>query len=43
MLMCEMAAYYYSKGMNLCDTLIDLYNKHGYFLEDLRSITLEGK
>lgn len=43
MLICEMAAYYYSMGMNLYDALIELYNKYGYFLEDLKSITLEGK
>lgn len=43
MLICEMAAYYYSKGMSLYDALLDLYKKHGYFLEDLSSITLEGK
>ena len=43
MLICEMAAYYYSKGMNLYDALIDLYNKYGYFLEDLKSIRLDGK
>lgn len=43
MLICEMAAYYYSKGMGLYDALVELYHKHGYFLEDLRSITLAGK
>ncbi len=43
MLICEMAAYYHSKDMNLYDALIDLYSKYGYFLEDLKSITLEGK
>ena len=42
-LICEMAAYYYSNGMNLYDALMDLYNRHGYYLEDLKSITLEGK
>lgn len=43
MLICEMAAYYYSKGMSLYDALIELYERHGYFLEDLRSITVTGK
>ena len=43
MLICEMAAYYYSKGMNLYDALMELYDEYGYFLEDLLSITLEGK
>ncbi|QUH25032.1 phospho-sugar mutase [Serpentinicella alkaliphila] len=43
MLICEMAAYYYSKGMSLYDALMELYNKYGFYLEDLKSITLEGK
>lgn len=43
MLICEMAAYYYSKGMNLYDALIALYERYGYFLEDVRSISLEGR
>ena len=40
MLICEMAAYYYSKGMNLYDALIALYDRYGYFIEDVRSIFL---
>lgn len=43
MLICEMAAYYHSKGMSLYDALINLYDEYGYYLEDLKSITLEGK
>ncbi|NLM42899.1 MAG: phospho-sugar mutase [Clostridiales bacterium] len=43
MLICEMVAYYYTKGMNLYDVLMDLYSRYGYFLEDLKSIKLEGK
>ena len=43
MLICEMAAYYYYKGMNLYDALIALYERYGYFLEDVRSISLEGR
>jgi phosphoglucomutase len=43
MLICEMAAYYKSKGMTLHDALIDLWNKYGYFYEELRSIEMEGK
>ena len=42
MLICEMAAYYYSKEMSLYDGLLNLYDEYGYFLEDLKSITLEG-
>jgi len=43
MLICEMAAYYYSKGMSLYNVLLQLYKEYGYYLEDTRSITLEGK
>ncbi len=43
MLICEMAAYYRSKGMTLYDALMGLYERHGYYLEDLESVTLAGK
>ncbi|MEJ8553414.1 phospho-sugar mutase [Tepidibacter sp. Z1-5] len=43
MLICEMAAYYYSKGLNLCDELKEIYKEYGYYKEDLKSITLKGK
>lgn len=43
MLICEMAAYYYSKGLSLCDALEELYKEYGYYKEALKSITLKGK
>ena len=43
MLICEMAAFYHSMGMNLYDVLMYLYDKYVCFLEDLKSITLEGR
>ncbi|WP_427338001.1 phospho-sugar mutase [Caloranaerobacter sp. DY30410] len=42
MLICEMAAYYKSKGMTLYEALINLYERYGYYIEDLHSIKLEG-
>ncbi|WP_431804123.1 phospho-sugar mutase [Halobacillus andaensis] len=39
----EVAAYWKSKGKTLLQALDDLYRKHGYFLEDLQSLTMEGK
>lgn len=42
LMICEMAAYYSSKGMNLYEALIDTYNKFGYYKEDLKSVTLKG-
>lgn len=42
-LICEMAAYYTTKGMTLYEGLEELYKTFGYYHEELRSITLEGK
>ncbi|AXU80361.1 TPA: phospho-sugar mutase [Clostridioides difficile] len=42
LMICEMVAYYSSKGMNLYEALIDTYNKFGYYKEDLKSVTLKG-
>ena len=42
MLIVEMAAFYKKKGLTLLDVLQGLYEKHGYFLEHLESIFLEG-
>lgn len=43
MLVAEMTAYYYHMGMTLDEVLESIYTKYGYYMEDLRSITLEGK
>jgi phosphoglucomutase len=43
MLICEMAAYYQSKGMSLNEGLISLWGKYGYFKESLKSIQMAGK
>ncbi|MCC0706175.1 phospho-sugar mutase [Clostridioides sp. ES-S-0190-01] len=42
LMICEMAAYYFSKGMNLYEALMDTYNKFGYYKEELKSVTLKG-
>lgn len=42
MMLCEVAAYYKSKGKTLWDGMLDLYEKYGYFREDLQTITLKG-
>lgn len=42
LLISEMAAYYYDKGMSLYDGLQKVYSKYGYFKEELKSITLKG-
>ena len=42
MALCEAAAYYKEHGLTLWDQMINIYEKYGYFKEDLLSITLEG-
>ncbi|MCX7885445.1 MAG: phospho-sugar mutase [Caloramator sp.] len=41
-LICEMAAWYKSRGMSLYDGINEIYEKYGYFKEGLKSITLKG-
>jgi len=41
-LVCEMAASYKMRGMTLDDGLKEIYEKYGYYIEDVRSITLAG-
>ena len=43
MLIAEMTLYYKNKGMSLYEALIKLYEKYGFFKEDLVSIELKGK
>ncbi len=43
MLICEMVAYYKSKGTNLIDVLDGLYKKHGYYICRQASFTCEGE
>ncbi len=42
-LACEMAYYWKKQGKTLFDVLHDLYEKYGYHLEDMSSLTLKGK
>ncbi|MGG0175241.1 phospho-sugar mutase [Gottfriedia acidiceleris] len=43
LLACEVAAYYKSQGKTLYDGLLEIFEKYGYFKEDLVSMTLKGK
>jgi phosphoglucomutase len=43
MLICEMAAYYKKKGMNLYEGLQQLFMKFGYYREALSSVVFKGK
>ena len=42
MLICEMAAFYKTKGMNLVDVMNSLYDEFGYYGNDVQSYTFEG-
>lgn len=42
MMLCEAAAAYKAEGKTLWDGMLELYEKYGYFREDLQTITLKG-
>lgn len=42
MALCEAAAYYKTKGMTLWDAMVTMYEKYGYYKDDIQSITLKG-
>ena len=42
MALCEAAAYYKTQGKTLWDAMIDIYEKYGYYKDDIQSITLKG-
>ena len=42
MALCEAASYYKDKGLTLWDQMINIYEKYGYYKEDLMSLTFEG-
>ncbi|SDH54888.1 alpha-phosphoglucomutase [Alteribacillus persepolensis] len=43
LLAAEMTLWYKEQGKTLYDGLIDIYEKYGFYLEDLDSLTLKGK
>ena len=42
MALCEVAAYYKTQGKTLWDAMIDMYEKYGYYKDDIQAITLKG-
>lgn len=42
MALCEAAAYYKTQGKTLWDAMTDMYEKYGYYKDDIQSITLKG-
>ena len=43
MLLCEAATYYKEQGKTLWDAMIEMYEKYGYYLDDVIAVTMEGK
>lgn len=42
MALCEAAAFYKTKDMTLWDAMIAMYDRYGYYKDDIQSITLKG-
>ena len=42
LMLCETAAYYREKGMDLVDALNEIYKEYGYYLEGITNIGLAG-
>ena len=42
LVLAEMAAYYYDRGMSLLDALDELYEKHGYYGENTLNLVMPG-
>ena len=43
MVLCEAAAYYKAHNLTLWDQMLRIYDKYGYYMEDLHTITLCGQ
>ncbi len=42
MALCEAAAFYKTQGKTLWDVMLDMYEKYGYYRDDIIAITLDG-
>lgn len=42
MALCEAAAYYKTKGMTLWDAMEEMYERYGYYKDDIQTVTLTG-
>ena len=43
MVLCEAAAYYKTRNMTLWDAMLEMYEKYGYYRDEVSSVTLAGK
>ncbi|MBO5088667.1 MAG: phospho-sugar mutase, partial [Lachnospiraceae bacterium] len=42
MALCEAAAYFKSQGKTLWDAMVDMYDKYGYCIDAIQSVSLKG-
>ncbi|HEY9574905.1 MAG TPA: phospho-sugar mutase [Lachnospiraceae bacterium] len=42
MALCEAAAFYKMQGKTLWDAMLDMYERYGYYKDDIESVTLKG-
>lgn len=42
MALCEAAAFYKTQGKTLWDAMIEVFEKYGYYKDDIQSVTLKG-
>ncbi len=42
MALCEAAAYYRGQDKTLWDAMMDMYEKYGYYVDDIKTVTLKG-
>ncbi|MDD2959324.1 MAG: phospho-sugar mutase [Lachnospiraceae bacterium] len=42
MALCEAAAYYKSQGKTLWDAMVELYERYGYYKDDIKAVSLKG-
>ena len=42
MALCEAAAYYKTRNMTLWDAMLELYERYGYYKDDIISVTMKG-
>ena len=42
MALCEAAAYYKSQGKTLWDAMVDMYERYGYYKDDIKAVSLKG-
>ncbi|MDO5409082.1 MAG: phospho-sugar mutase [Lachnospiraceae bacterium] len=42
MALCEAAAYYKTKDMTLWDAMLEMYDRYGYYKDDVKAISLKG-